>query len=507
MLAKKHSRFGTKNAAHADLRRSVLRTLGATLWAPLATSLTTIHSLAFGKEASIAKPKVGGSVVTIADEVYDITRLGLSWQTRKSSHRPRMIVQARSVEDVVATVNYAREHRLKLAVRSAGHSWVNSSLRDDSVLIDMGRFRHVSVDSVSRRARIGPAVTARDLLHELKPYGFSFPVAHCGTVPIGGYLLGGGLGWNYQAWGGMACFCVQGIDVVTADGKVVYADDKQNSDLLWAARGSGPGFFGVVTRFHLKLFSLPKAVTLSTYSWPLEHAGAVGDWMTKNFEVLPDNVELQGFMLTDPGSPWGRCDPRRKTCSVSAYGFYDELEESREALAPLMQSVPVAEHVTKKELQPTSIEGLLATIDKTWLPARFEADTSWSEHSLGEIGVALKDHFACAPSPMSAILFEPGRKNKQFPDAAFSMWARSLTAIYAIWNDPKTDQENFDWVAKAMDLLAPLQKGHFISESNLLAGRAEGSYALKNWEWLRVLRRRYDPEGLFHSYLGKTDSV
>ena len=507
MFLSKILNFVSKLGPNRYSRRAFLRGLGASVLTPLVTSWIGFSRSAFGANRSPTLPEISGTVVTPSNESYDITRQSLTWQTRKSSHRPRLIVQPASIKDIVSALKYAREHDLKIAVRSGGHSWVNSSLRDDSVLLDLGRFRGVSIDPAAKTAIAGPALTARDFLRELAAHDLSFPVAHCGTPPLGGYLLGGGLGWNYQAWGGMACFCIRAIDVVTADGNLVYADEKQNAELLWAARGGGPGFFGVVIRFYLQLFSRPKAVTLSTYSWPLEYVGEVGDWMSKNFEVLPDQVELQGFLLSDPNSSAGRCDPNGKTCSVSAYGFYDTIEESRDALAPLMESVPVSDQVTKNELQPSSIEALIKALDETWLPARFESDTLWSNESLGKIGSLLKDHFACAPSSMSAVLFEPGRKNDRFPDAAFSMWAPSIGFLYAIWTDPKDDQKNFDWVAEGMDLIAPIGKGHFISESNLLAGRAQGSYTKENWERLQALREKYDPGGLFHTYLGKTDVV
>lgn len=507
MFLRRISNFFSKLGTNRRSRRNFLGGICASLLTPLITSWTGLPRSAFGEDDTDALPDVKGTVITPSHESYEITRQSLTWQTRKSSHRPRMIVQPRSIKDIAAALKHARAHDLKVAVRSGGHSWVNSSLRNDSVLLDLGAFRGVSIDPSAQIAIAGPALTARDFLQELAAHDLAFPVAHCGTPPLGGYLLGGGLGWNYQAWGGMACFCIRGIDVVTADGNLVYADEHQNAELLWAARGGGPGFFGVVVRFYLQLFPRPKAVTLSTYSWPLEHVAEVGDWMSKNFDVLPDQVELQGVLLNDPKSPAGRCDLNGNTCSVYAYGFYDTIEESRDALAPLMESVPAPDHVTKNEMQPSSIEALIKALDETWLPARFESDTLWSDESLGKIGSLLKGHFACAPSPMSAVLFEPGRKNDQFPDAAFSMWARSIGFLYAIWNDPSDDQANFDWVAKGMDLIAPIGKGHFISESNLLAGRAEGSYSKENWKKLQVLREKYDPTGLFHTYLGETDVV
>ena len=60
------------------------------------------------------------------------------------------------------------------------------------------------------------------------------------NVGLGGFLLQGGFGWNSRAWG-PACVSVRAIDVVTADGEMWHADAKRSADLLWAARGAGPG--------------------------------------------------------------------------------------------------------------------------------------------------------------------------------------------------------------------------------------------------------------------------
>ena len=96
---------------------------------------------------------------------------------------------------------------------------------------------------------------------ELAPYleerGRFFPGGHCPTVGIGGFLLQGGQGWNARGWGWAAEY-VEAVDVVTAAGELVRASADENADLYWAARGAGPGFFGVVTRFHLRTLPGPR---------------------------------------------------------------------------------------------------------------------------------------------------------------------------------------------------------------------------------------------------------
>jgi FAD/FMN-containing dehydrogenase len=119
------------------------------------------------------------------------------------------------------------------------------------MLIDLSRLHDISIEPRSRIARVQPAVTGGELASALGEHRLAFPVGHCASVPMSGYLLAGGQGLNAGTWG-PACFSIQSVNVVTADGQLVTADERHNADLFWAARGAGPGFFGVATRFQLR---------------------------------------------------------------------------------------------------------------------------------------------------------------------------------------------------------------------------------------------------------------
>ena len=139
-------------------------------------------------------------------------------------------------------------------MRAGGHSWAAWSVRDDALLIDLAGMREMTYDPGTGIATASPAVKGgAELVPFLTSHGRAFPGGHCPSVGIGGFLLQGGQGWNSRKYG-WACENVAAIDVVTADGELIRADEEQNSDLLWAARGAGPGFFGVVTRFHLRTY-------------------------------------------------------------------------------------------------------------------------------------------------------------------------------------------------------------------------------------------------------------
>jgi FAD/FMN-containing dehydrogenase len=132
---------------------------------------------------------------------YEDVRRGLLWNARTPGRFPELIVQPRSVDEVVEAVGRARSRDLGVAVRSGGHSWCGAPLRDGSLLVDVGRLDAIEIDLGARRAVVGPAAETGALVERLSRFNLAFPAGHCPTVALGGYLLAGGFGWNYGIWG------------------------------------------------------------------------------------------------------------------------------------------------------------------------------------------------------------------------------------------------------------------------------------------------------------------
>jgi FAD/FMN-containing dehydrogenase len=184
--------------------------------------------------------RIEGKVTIATDAGYEHLRREIIWKHQTPARYPQLVVQVATEHDVIEVVRFARANRMKIAVRGGGHSWVGFSLRDGSVLIDLGRLDQIAIDREARTAAIQPAVTGRVLNRQLAAHGLAFPVGHCPTVPLSGFLLNGGLGWNFNGWG-PACFSVEAANVVTADGKLAVANQEHHADLLWAIRGAGAG--------------------------------------------------------------------------------------------------------------------------------------------------------------------------------------------------------------------------------------------------------------------------
>ena len=111
--------------------------------------------------------RIDGKVTTATDASYENLRRGMIWNQLTPTRYPQMIVQVATEHDVVEAIRFARAHRMKIAVRGGGHSWVGFSLRDGSLLIDLGRLKHVWIDEEARMAAAQPAITGRELNRQL----------------------------------------------------------------------------------------------------------------------------------------------------------------------------------------------------------------------------------------------------------------------------------------------------------------------------------------------------
>jgi FAD/FMN-containing dehydrogenase len=211
---------------------------------------------------------------------YEDARVGRVFNQRRPDRYPLAVVQATEESHIVEAVRLAKERGCRVSVRSGGHSWAAWSVRDEAILIELGKYKELDLDEDKKIVRVSPSTTGRVLNRYLIPRGRMFAGGHCPDVGVGGFLLQGGMGWNCRTWG-WACEKLAAVDVVTADGKLVRADEEQNSDLYFAARGAGPGFPGVVTRFHLETRPAPQVIRSSAYIYPVSRYNEAFEWVLK----------------------------------------------------------------------------------------------------------------------------------------------------------------------------------------------------------------------------------
>jgi FAD/FMN-containing dehydrogenase len=277
--------------------------------------------------------RIEGQIINRDSHDFQPTIMATLFNKRDPQRKPDMVVVPKTIADIIATIQYARTVGKKISVCSGGHSWSANHLRNNSILINMSGFNSYKVDKNTMTATAGPGVGGSVLLNELYKQNLFFPAGHCRGVCIGGYLLQGGFAWNGRKLG-LACESILGIDLVTADGEYVHASETENTDLYWAARGAGGGFFGVVVCFHLRLYPLPKYRGIIMHTYNIKHLEDVFRWAYEVGPSVPPAVEFQLLMSRRTMSIMG------PGIEVAAPIFADTKDELHHATA-FMKNSPI----------------------------------------------------------------------------------------------------------------------------------------------------------------------
>jgi FAD/FMN-containing dehydrogenase len=438
----------------------------------------------------VADPRV----IRRGEAGYEAARREAVWNGRIADRFPDLIILATDEDDVVRALQTAREQDMTVGVRSGGHSWSGSHLRDGGMLLDVSRLTDVSLEAGARTATVQPGVRGSDLIGTLRAHDLFFPVGHCQGVAVGGYLLQGGFGWLSRVFG-PACANVTAIDVVTADGERLHADEHTNADLFWAARGAGPGFFAVVTRFHLRLHPWPTTAMNSIYLYPVELLDEIFNWAREIGPTVARSLEMMLFLQ--------RPVPDQGVIGVTGPVLATNEEEARDALA-ILETCPVLDRATvANPYLPTDFSDLVAT-SRLLFPDgnRFAVDNMWTSAPVEDLLPGLhRMADTLPPEPSHAMWMNWGRSPAR-PDMAYSVEDEVYIALYASWKDAAEDERYARWPGERMREMEHLATGIQLADENL-AVRPARFLSDEHVERLEQARARYDPDRRFHSWMGR----
>jgi len=436
---------------------------------------------------------LAGALIRQGDPEYERARDATVANGRVPAGRPAAIVRARHTDDVVSAIGLARREGLVVTVRSGGHSWSGSHLRDDVLLLDLAGLDGLEIDTHAPMAAVGPGMRSSALAAALAPHNLFFPTGHCAGPGLGGYLLQGGFGWNSRVLG-PACMSVEAIDVVTADGQLVRADAEHHPDLLWAARGAGPLFFGAVTRFHLRLHPRPAVCLLTVNVYPVQELEPVLGWLHAVGPEVPRTMELMAFVRR---GAFGNRDP---AVIVAGPVFADSEEQARRDLE-ILDSCPVtALELAAPRGLATDVERLVADNVELYPTGwRYSADNMWTHAPFPELLPGLTSIALTLPSAPSHLMWMNwGEPWPERPDMAFSCEDVTYLAVYGISARAQDDAANVRWVTDRMRAMEHLSSGIQLADENL-ANRPAPFMAPDRLRRLEEIRRRRDPDGLFQT--------
>lgn len=414
--------------------------------------------------------------------------------------RPAAIARCTGPADVMAAVRFAREERMPVAVRGGGHNVAGNAVCDDGLVIDLTQMRGVRVDRSRSVVRVGGGALLGDIDHEAQAFGLATPVGAVSETGIGGLALHGGFGFLTRKFGLTADNLVS-ADVVTADGNLITADQDNHPDLFWALKGGG-GNFGVVTSFEFRLQPVGPEVFFVLTFYPAADAAKVLERFRSFMPGAPDELMAIAIYWNAPeGEPIPE-EHRGAPVMVVVGCWCGLLDAGERATLPLRQ-------ITKPIVDAS---GAMPYVEAQQL---FDADYPkgrryyWKSLYLDDLSDQVV-HLACEaggdrPTPMSTVeVWALGGAMGRVPPEATAFYHRQapfLLTIEANAEDPEADAANIAWVRRWHDKAARFARGGTYFN---FGGFWEGGEELlvqsfgSNYPRIREVKRRYDPENLFH---------
>ena len=445
-----------------------------------------------------------GTIFYSGDSGFEEAAMGRIFNGRRPDRRPDAVLYAESDQDLVNAVKLAKENGWKIAMRSGGHSWAAWSVRTGSLLVDLSRMQDVSYDEATGIASARPAVKGGEVLDPyLAERGRFFNGGHCPTVGIGGFLLQGGQGWVARGWG-WAAESVVAIDVVTAEGELVRADANQNSDLYWAARGAGPSFPGIVTRFHLQTRPRFKHVGHTVQMFEMKDFKEVMTWLYSVHNDFALNVETVCVSVTAPVGPNGE---DKRVFIVTGLALSESEAESQASLAPFRTNPVLDRAIMVQDCKTSSLaeqrEDQIRANPEHW---RYFVDNIWVDGNTEQIVTDIEPLFRDLPEPAGFTIWYSMGPVREVPDMAFSMQSPAYIATYLVSNNENNDSQNRTWLNRAMEIAQSVTVGQYLGDSDM-GNRQLKFMADQNFARLNEIIDDRDPSGLFVRYLAKDEAT
>jgi FAD/FMN-containing dehydrogenase len=445
--------------------------------------------------------RLRGTLTTLGDAEFENARR--LWNGM-IDRQPLAVVRCAGTADVREAVTFARERGLPVSVRGGGHNVSGSAIVEGGLVVDLSGMRSVRVDPTRSVVRVEGGARLGDLDREAQAFGLAVPVGVVSATGVGGLSLHGGMGFLTRRLG-LTSDNLVAADVVTGDGRVHVTDEAHEPDLLWALRGGGG--IGVVTSLEFRAHPVGPEVWMGIVMYPAADASRVLPEFRAYMAEAPD--ELMGIAIYwsaphgEPVAPEHQGAP----VIVLAACWSGPMEQGAAAVQPLRElGTPVAD-----------LSGPFPYVVAQTL---FDADYPngqryyWKSIYLNRlddqvIGV-LNDYAARRPSPISSVdvWFLGGAFARVAPEAT-AFYRRSdpyLLGIEANWTDAADDAANVAWARELFDAARPFSDGGayfnfpgFLEEGDPQVRRSFGA----NYERLREVQRRYDPDGLFRHNLGR----
>lgn len=435
-----------------------------------------------------------GALLRPGEEGYDQARR--IWNGA-IDRRPALIARCVGADDVVAAVRFARERDLPVAVKGGGHAVAGHAVCDDGMMIDLSLMKTVAVDPAGRTARAAGGLLWSDLDKATQPFGLAVTGGIISHTGIGGLTLGGGLGHLMRKIG-LTVDNVASIDLVTADGEQLHADQDTEPELFWGLRGGG-GNFGIATAFSYRLHPVGPLVLGGPMFWPLAAAPEVLGFVREFAAEAPDELGITVVARLAPPMPFLPAEEYGKPVIGLLLVWAGDIIEGQRVIAPLRRlGTPLADAV-----RPVPYLAIQSMLDGG---APHGMHYYWKSHRLPGLTDDVIDVVSSGvdtiTSPMSQFSGWAigGAVSRVSPDetAVGEREPGFELNITAAWPPSDSDgQRHREWTRKQWEALLPASTGvypNFLSDEDTAGVAAAYGPRLAR---LTDLKNRYDPTNFF----------
>jgi hypothetical protein len=436
-------------------------------------------------DLELLRDSLRGALLLPGQPGYDEARRVLNASIDK---HPALVVQPSGAADVRTAVTFAKQHNLLLAVKCGGHSFAGKSTCDGGMQIDLSRFRSARIDPEARIAYVAGGSLLGELDHESMSLGL---VTTAGTVShtgVGGLTLGAGFGRLARRYG-LALDNLRGVDIVTADGRLLNASAEENPDLFWGVRGGG-GNFGVVTTFEFALHPMSRQVIGGNVVFPISRARELLDFYADFSLNAPDELYCDAVMQAPPGGGDGVF--LFDVCYSGPAGDADRvLAPLRKLGKPLQDGIKSVDYV---QLQRSG-DRTDPRNEGQYLKSGFVNDLPQ------RLSTAILDGFQPDPGRSTIVFFQhSGGAIGRIPaDATAFPHRRSRLNMFAVvtWPLEQDAKPHVGYVKDYWARLQPFTDGYYTNEVAFEPQKQVDENYQGNIDRLIQVKNKYDPTNLF----------
>lgn len=447
-----------------------------------------------------------GRVLHPGDPGWDEARTGFNSRINYDTAVPAAVVFCQNTDDVANAVRWARERRVAFRVRCGRHNYEGySSLAKDGLIVDVSELANLRMDTARGVAVIGAGIHMARLVELLWEHGVTIPTATGASVGLAGLVLGGGFGVTSRRFG-LTCDNLVNVELVTADGEIVNANQHERPDLFWASQGGGGGNFGIATAFTFIVHPVSVAAIFSL-SWPWERFEEIVDLWQNWAPEADDSLSTFLRLGTD----------RTITLFGQVTSAPQDLPRVSRLLAPVMLdyspgtvSVQVLPFIAAArffcDVDPQRPQWFVQAHSDRQI---YKSTSALAYESFDDAAIrTLREHLESAP-PLSAspkelsmvqLLGGGGAASRVAPDATAVVHrqARFIVQYNSFWLAPQDAEKTIDWVVAMRRAMLAYTRGAYVNYVDGTIDDWQRAYYDSNLKRLVEVKQRYDPENVFN---------